>query len=86
MNSRHETTTRYSKSRFLVSILVLLVISKRPEKRFLLMLTLVLGVGQKCWRINFCTAKVLCNFEKIFSKMLDSFRNFRKLNVSKISQ
>ena len=26
------------------------------------------------------------NFEKIFSKMLDYFRNFRKLNLSKISR
>ena len=29
---------------------------------------------------------ITINFEKIFSKMLDYFRNFRKLNLSKISR
>ena len=33
-----------------------------------------------------CTCIITINFKKIFSKMLDYFRNFRKLNLSKISR
>ena len=73
MDSRNYTI-RHSKSSFYSSASSMEGTSKQQEKQILLMLTLVLKLRQKFWRIKFSTAKVMCSFTKMF----ENFQNFNK--------